>query len=118
GGTVTTLATYVYDAVGNRIEKDVWTQSSGTTTVTRFGYDGGEVWVDLNSSNALQTRYIHGDAVDELFARVSSGGTAAWYLTDHIGSVRDIVNSNGTVIDHVDFDPFGNITNESSQSNG
>jgi YD repeat-containing protein len=30
GGTVTTLATYVYDAFGNRIERDVWTQSSGT----------------------------------------------------------------------------------------
>jgi hypothetical protein len=76
GGAATTLATYVYDALGNRIEKDVWT---GATTVTRFGYDGDEVWADLTSANALQTRYIHGDAVDELFARIGAGGTAAWY---------------------------------------
>ena len=61
GGAATTLATYVYDALGNRIEKDVWTQQPGTTTVTRFGYDGVEVWVDLTSGNALQTRYIHGE---------------------------------------------------------
>ena len=29
GGTVTTLATYVYDALGNRVESDLWTQASG-----------------------------------------------------------------------------------------
>jgi len=45
GGAATTLATYVYDALGNRIEKDVWTLQPGTTTVTRFGYDGIEIWV-------------------------------------------------------------------------
>jgi hypothetical protein len=44
----------------------------------RFANDGQEVWVDLNGSNGLQTRYLHGDAVDELFARVNAAGTAAW----------------------------------------
>jgi len=117
GGTVTTLATYVYDALGNRIEKDVWTQQSGATTTTRFGYDGLDVWVDLNGTNALQTRYIHGDAVDQLFARIGAGGTAAWYLTDRLGSVRDIVNTSGTVIDHLDYDGFGNAT-ETQPTNG
>src|SRR5207253_8393273 len=116
GGAATTLATYVYDALGDRIEKDVWTQQSGTTTVTRFGYDGAEVWVDLTSGNALQTRYIHGDAIDQLFARISSAG-AAWYLTDRLGSVRDIANSSGSVIDHIDYDGFGNAT-ETQPSNG
>ena len=114
GGAATTLATYVYDALGKRIEKDVWT---GSTTVTRFGYDGPEVWVDLTSGNALQTRYIYGDAVDELFARISSGGTAAWYLADRLGSVRDIVNGSGAVIDHIDYDGFGNPT-ETQPANG
>jgi RHS repeat-associated protein len=117
GGAATTLATYVYDALGNRIEKDVWTQQPGTTITTRFGYDGVEVWVDLTSANALQTRYMHGDAVDQLFARISSGGTAAWYLTDRLGSVRDIVNSSGSVIDHLDYDGFGNAT-ETQPTNG
>jgi RHS repeat-associated protein len=114
GGAATTLATYVYDALGNRIEKDVWT---GSTAVTRFGYDGDEVWVDLTSGNALQTRYIHGDAIDELFARVSSAGTAAWYLTDRLSSIRDIVNGSGSVIDHIDYDGFGNAT-ETQPGNG
>jgi hypothetical protein len=44
-GTVLATATFVYDALSNRIEQDEWTQSSGLTTVTRFGYDGnGAIW--------------------------------------------------------------------------
>jgi YD repeat-containing protein len=58
GGSALTLATYLYDAKGNRIEKDVWTSASGTTTVTRFAYDGQDIWADLNSTNTLQTRYV------------------------------------------------------------
>jgi RHS repeat-associated protein len=118
GGAVTTLATYVYDAFGNRIEKDVWTQSSGTTTVTRFAYDGQNVWADLNGSNALQTRYLRGDTVDQLFARISAAGTAAWYLTDWEGSVRNITDNSGNLQDTISYDAFGNVSSESNSANG
>ena len=56
--------------------------------------------------------------MDQLFARIGSGGTAAWYLSDHLGSVRDIVNNTGAVIDHIDYDAFGNVLNESFPNNG
>src|SRR5216683_2922707 len=82
GGTVQATATFTYDAQENRIEQDEWTQSSGLLTVTRFAADGNQVWADLNGSNQLQTRYLHGDVIDQLFARISGAGTAAWYLTD------------------------------------
>jgi hypothetical protein len=42
GGSATTLATYVYDALANRIEKDWWTSTAGTTT-QRYGYDGDQI---------------------------------------------------------------------------
>jgi RHS repeat-associated protein len=118
GGTLLLQSTYVYDVFGDRIEKDVWTQSGGTTTTTRFAYDGQDVWADLTSGNALQTRYLHGDAVDQLFARISSAGTAAWYLTDHLGSVRDLTDNTGALQDHIVYDPFGNVLSESNQSFG
>jgi len=35
GGTLQMQATYVYDALANRVEKDVWTSTGGLTT-TRF----------------------------------------------------------------------------------
>jgi RHS repeat-associated protein len=118
GGTVTTLATYVYDAFGNRLEKDVWTQSSGTTTVSRFAYDGKNVWADFNSGNHLQTRYLRGDMVDQLFARTSAAGAAAWYLTDWEGSVRNITDNSGNVQDTIAYDAFGNVTSESNSAAG
>jgi RHS repeat-associated protein len=119
GGTTLTLVTYVYDVHGNRIEEDAWTQSGGTTTVSRYAYDGLNVWADLNASNALVMRRLYLDGVDQPFARIDSSGTAAWYLPDHLGSERDIENYAGTmVLDHMDYDAYGNITNETNPANG
>ena len=61
---------------------------------------------------------VNGAVVDELLARTSSGGTTAWYLTDKLDSVRDIVSSSGSVLDHVVYDSFGNIVTETNASNG
>lgn len=48
----------------------------------------------------------------------SASGITAWYLADHEGSVRDVVNTSGTVIDHVAYDSYGNVTSESSPNSG
>ena len=121
GGTV--IATYVYDALDRRIE----IQDSGGSTIWTV-YNGTSAdalpYGDFNSSGTMLTRYVSGPgmvngvAVDELLARTSSGGTTAWYLTDKLDSVRDVVNTAGSAIDHVVYDSFGNITTESNASNG
>jgi RHS repeat-associated protein len=117
-GTLMEQSTYVYDALGNRIEKDVYIQTPATSTVQRFAYDGSAIWADMNGSNGLVTRYLRGDQVDELFARISSGGTAAWYLTDHLGTVRAITDNSGVVQDKLTYDSFGNVLSETSPSFG
>jgi hypothetical protein len=108
---------YVYDPFGQRIEKDVWTSSTGTV-VTRFDYDQGNVWVDLNGSNQLQMRRLYLDGVDQVFARIDSSGNAAWYLPDRMGSIRDITDNTGAVQDHINYDGFGNVTSESNPTFG
>jgi hypothetical protein len=51
--------------------------------------------------------------------RISSNGTAAWYLTDRLGSIRDIANnSTGVSIDHLNYDSYGQVTSESTPVNG
>jgi RHS repeat-associated protein len=96
---------------------------------TRAGSSDGpsadaEPYADSNGSGTLTERYMHGPGVvngavvDELLARTSSGGTTAWYLTDKLGSVDNIVSSSGTVLDTIVYDSFGNITTESNASNG
>ena len=116
GGTI--IASYTYDALNRRIGID--DNSSQTWTV----YDGTNPYADFNGSGTLQERYLFGPGVvtgavvDELLARTSSGGTTAWYLPDQLGSVRDIVSTAGTELDHVVYDSFGNILTETNAANG
>jgi len=72
----------------------------------------------LSSTNPLLMRYIWGDDPNQLFARVDSSGNVGWFLTDHLGSVRDIANASGQVIDHVNYDAFGNTLSETNPSAG
>jgi RHS repeat-associated protein len=51
-------------------------------------------------------------------ARQTSGGTVSWYLADHLGTVRDLINNSGVIADHVDFSAFGTVLGETSPTNG
>ncbi len=120
GGTI--VATYTYNALNQRIGID----DNGTQTWTV--YDGSSAdanpYADFNGSGTLEERYlfgpgvVNGAVVDEILARTSSGGTTAWYLTDKLGSVRDIVTLSGGELDHIVYDSFGNIVTESESANG
>jgi RHS repeat-associated protein len=115
GGTVLAQATYTYDALGNRIGMD----ENGTQTWTL--YDGGTPIMDFNGSGSLEMRYLNGpagDLVDTVLARQSASGTVAWYLPDRLGTIRDLINNSGSIIDHVDYSAFGTQLDESSPSNG
>jgi RHS repeat-associated protein len=63
-------------------------------------------------------RYLYGPGVDMILARRDGSGTDAWYLPDHLGSVRDIANTSGTILDHIRYSAYGNVTNETQPSNG
>src|SRR5206468_2754330 len=90
--------------------------AQGTTT-TRFAYDGGDVWADLDGNNAVQVRRVYGDGADQPLAKVASGA-ATFYLADRLGSVRDLMNSSGTVLGHLDYDGFGKVTAETAPGSG
>ena len=113
--TVLAQVTYTYDALGNRIGMD----ENGTQTWTL--YDGSTPIMDFNSSGSLEMRYLNGptgDLVDSVIARESSGGTVAWYLPDRLGTIRDLINNSGAIIDHIDFSAFGTVLDQSDPSEG
>src|SRR5207237_1072872 len=94
-------ATYGYDATGHR---------------TNAGYQTG---AGNDGANRLQMRRLYLDGPNQVVARVDSGGTAAWYLPDRQGSVRDVVSFAGTaVLDRVTYDGFGNVTAETNAAAG
>ena len=113
--TVIAQTTYTYDALGNRIGMD----ENGTQTWTL--YDGSDPIMDFNGSGSLEMRYLNGptgDLVDTVIARERAGGTVAWYLPDRLGTIRDLINSSGSIIDHVDYSAFGTVLDESEPSEG
>ncbi len=99
-----------YDALDNRIGMD----ENGTQTWTL--YDGGNPVMDFNGSGSLTMRYLWGPT--GIVARQTSGGTVSWYLADALGTVRDLINNSGAIIDHVDFSAFGTVLDESNPTNG
>jgi RHS repeat-associated protein len=77
--------------------------------------------MDFNGSGSLEMRYLNGptgDLVDTVIARESAGGTIAWYLPDRLGTVRDLINNSGSIIDHIDFSAFGTVLAQSAPSEG
>jgi RHS repeat-associated protein len=131
GGSVVKQANYVYDAFNRRIGATVDADGAGSgVPTTRWTmYDGVDLgapqyidWVDPDGSGpqspALDSRRLSADAVDTVLARWTASGAVAWYLTDQLGSVRDVANNSGTVLDHINYDSFGNIRSESNPSNG
>src|SRR5207253_1985589 len=97
---------FKYDVFGNRAQKRVDTDGDGDYDTThRYAQDGWnteksspvgnenwDVWADLDGSSSLTTRYLRGDVVDQLFARVDGTG-AFWLLADQLGSVRDVIDN-------------------------
>ena len=111
GGTTLESVTYTYDALDNRIGTD----KNSTQTWTLYDPSGTPI-MDFNGSGSLTMRYLWGPT--GIVARQTSGGTVSWYLTDQLGTVRDIINNSGAVIDHVDFSAFGTVLGETSASSG
>ncbi|MCI0683553.1 MAG: RHS repeat-associated core domain-containing protein [Gemmataceae bacterium] len=56
---------------------------------------------------ATTTRRLYLDAVDAVFARIDDAGNLDWYLTDRLGSIRDIMDDASTIQDHIDYGGFG-----------
>ena len=110
-GDVLTESVYAYDTFGRRVAEIVDGELTG------FVYDGENVWADFNSSGEVTARYLFGEDSDQILAR-QIDGTVAWYLEDGIGSIRDIVDQNGEVINHTNYDSFGQILSETSPENG
>jgi RHS repeat-associated protein len=112
GGTTLQDDKFTYDVLDRRIGKN--TLSSGQTWTLN---DGDNTYADFNSSGTLTYRYLYGKSLDTLLARFD-GTNTVWYLTDKLGSVRQLVSSSGTVPDQLTYDSYGNTLTETSAANG
>ncbi len=93
-------ATYKYDYLGRRIEKNIG------GTITKYIYDGDNIIAEYNGSVTLVAKYVYGPSIDEPI-RIEKGSTICYYHFDGLGSVTDLSNSSGAQIEHYYYLPFG-----------
>lgn len=114
------------------------TVSSGTTSTVTYIYDAGGNKLAVSQDGTVKNYYCgdfvytSGLAVDyiltpngQMTRNPSTGAyTAQYNIIDHLGNVRSVVNSSGTVLQSTDYYPFGlafsdaNVTNNRYLYNG
>ncbi len=99
------IVTFGYDGLGRRI----WKEADGFTT--RYIYDDEDILMQfegLSGSYTYAARYVHGPGIDEPLM-MQRNINQYFYVYDGLGTITDVVNSNGIVVNHYDYDSFGNF---------
>ncbi len=109
----TSEVSYRYDALGRRIQKNV------NDTITKYVYDRGNILLEFNAQNTMEAKYTHSGRTDEvmIMERPESPHTSESFLTqkyyyhhDRLGSVTEITNLDGDVVQRYIYDSFGNTS--------
>jgi RHS repeat-associated protein len=117
GGIIRT-AEYTYDVYNQRIAKTVDSDGDGSLAAVteRFVYGPDQnIALVFDENGNVNHRYLFGNGVDQIEAD-ESNGNVLWALSDHLGSVRDVVDDSGTVLNHVVYDAFGGVTSQTDES--
>jgi len=98
------VASYVYDADGNRVNV-----SSGGAT-TSYAVDTSLPYASVieeyaGTSAAPSARYDYGDDL----VRMDRGSGVYYYIYDGLGSTRQLVNASGAVTDSYGYSAFGEL---------
>ncbi len=72
-------------------------------------YDGWSLIEERNGSGALLQKYINGAVVDEILVKVSTTGSI-YYHQDGLGSITQLTDSTGAVVEKYSYDIFGKAT--------
>ena len=124
-GTLTLIADYHYDALGRRVEKVL---AAGTTT--RYLLDGVEVVEEYDAVGNWQARYVYEDGIDRPrcmdradIADVNGNQNTTEVLRFHyhqqaLGSVTEVTQPTGAVVEWVTYDVYGQPTIRDQQGNG
>ena len=116
GGAVIKTAEYTYDAYDRRIEKVVDQDGDGPdgAVTEAYVYDGDHIALVFDGDGNLTHRYLHGPQIDQVLAEETADGEVRWALADNQGTVRDIIDNDGNVINHISYDSFGQITEQTN----
>jgi RHS repeat-associated protein len=122
-GVLVQRTDYRYDVFNRRISRSVDNTPGDAVepSVDHFIYDREDVlleFLDPDGSgpqpSTLNSRLLHGPAVDQVLAQDDGAGGVQWYLTDHLGTTRDLVDNSGSVVNHFVYDSYGNVISQNA----
>ncbi|KAI9129302.1 FG-GAP-like repeat-containing protein [Acaryochloris sp. CCMEE 5410] len=115
-GNVIQDVEYGYDVYDRRIEKTVDPDGDGPESeqTERFVYDGDHIALVFDENGEQTHRYLHGPQIDQVLAEEIANGEVRWALADNQGTIRDVIDNDGNVLNHVTYDSFGQITSETN----
>ncbi len=129
GGTSDFVVSYAYDYANRVVKETVDPDGSGGSAAVEqavYAYDDDNCVLQFEKTGSgslaasdLSDRYLWGAAVDQILAdekvsSLESPGAVLWGLSDHEGTIRDVVDNSGSVVDHRVFNSFGKMTSESA----
>jgi RHS repeat-associated protein len=107
-GAVLKNIEYTYDVNNQRIGKKI----DGVVT-ERYVLDRNQIALVFDGAGIQKARYLYDTQVDQVLAE-ESGTQVRWFLVDHQGTVKDVIDNAGTVIDHITYDSFGRIVSQTN----
>jgi RHS repeat-associated protein len=107
-GVVTKTIGYTYDGNDRRISKRI----DGAVS-ERYVYDGSDIALVFDGAGNQTHRYLHGTQIDQVLADETQT-SMVWALADNQGAVRDVLDGNGTILNHVTYDSFGKVVSQSN----
>jgi RHS repeat-associated protein len=102
GGVVTKTISYTYDGNNQRIGKNV------DGAVERYVIDRNQIALVFDGAGVQTHRYLYGTQVDQVLADETSTRTL-WALGDNQGTVKDLIDDTGTLIEHLTYNSFGKL---------
>jgi RHS repeat-associated protein len=98
--------TYAYDGDGNRLALSV-----GGQVTTSYVWDPNaplpELAIERDGAGALLRRYTYGSSIGQVPLAMRAAGSDHYLLGDALGSVADVVSSDGTAEWSYTYEPYG-----------
>jgi RHS repeat-associated protein len=111
-GVVTKTIDYTYDGNNQRIGKRI----DGAVT-ERYVIDRNQIALVFDGVGVQTHRYLYGTAVDQVLVDETATGMV-WALADQLGTVSDLVDNSGSVVNHISYDSFGKVVSQTNAGVG
>ncbi len=109
-------ATFVYNGAGERVRMNV--TKNGNTYLTRH-YVSGRYEYENTPTTTKERLYLAGDAYSApaVYVKQNNGNWQIYYICrDHLGSITQITDSNGSLVHEQSYDAWGRLRDPSSQT--